>query len=71
MGYLAAMLYAVRPDNGLFTVKDRILAFAPEKKDEIVKAFIVLASAKPVVRRPFRPPTNNTPPHAKPKPITP
>lgn len=59
---MAAMLYAVRPKDGYFTVsesepgKPRRLVLDPAQKDRIIAAYIELASAKPVSRKLRRPP---------------
>lgn len=92
---LAAMVYAVRPESGMFKLSEpgaiqitengsmhfaagggthRRMELDPVRKEEIRKSFIDLCSAKPVVRRPFRPPSAVKPPPsppAKPKPATP
>ena len=57
---MAAVLYAVRPNENYFKVSDPIgkhrhLTLDPEQKDRIIAAYIELASAKPVARK-FRPP---------------
>lgn len=51
---MAAALYAVRLDSGLFQVSDNRLTFDPAQKDKIIATYIELATAKPVVpvRRP-------------------
>jgi len=59
-GAMAAVLYAVRPNENYFKVSDpsgklRRLTLDPAQKDRIIAAYIELASAKPVPRR-FRPP---------------
>lgn len=59
-GAMAAVLYAVRPNENYFKVSDpsgklRRLTLDPAQKDRITAAYIELASAKPVARR-FRPP---------------
>ncbi len=54
---MAAALYAVRPNSGLFQVKDRSLTVDPAQKDKILETYIELAAAKPIapVRRPKPP----------------
>jgi len=56
---LAAMLYAIRPDDGYFGVakKDKRsnLIFIPEKRDAVVQKFSEMVSAKPVFPNPRRP----------------
>ena len=49
---MAAVLYAVRPQEKYFQVQDRRLLLDPSQKDRIVKAYAELVSAKPVPRRP-------------------
>ena len=55
---LAAMLYAIRPDDGYFTVgkleKHSSLALVAAKHDEVIQKFTEMVSAKPVVVKPFR-----------------
>jgi purine nucleosidase len=57
---MAAMLYTVHPGDGYFKVSGSAqrgaLVFDPEQKDRIIKAYIEMASAKPVPRKPRRPP---------------
>jgi hypothetical protein len=57
---MAAMLYAVRPNDGYFKVsgsgKPRSLILDPEQKERIIRAYIEMVSAKPVARKPRRPP---------------
>jgi hypothetical protein len=57
---MAAMLYAIHPSDGYFKVSDsgkpRSLIFDPERKERIIRAYIEMASAKPVARKPRRPP---------------
>jgi hypothetical protein len=66
---LAAMLYAIRPDDGYFTVgkagKHSNLA-SVAKHDEVIQRFTEMVSAKPVVIRPFRkqPPVEEPPKEA-------
>jgi len=57
---MAAMLYAVHPGDGYFKVSGSAqrgsLVFDREQKERIIKAYIEMASAKPVPRKPRRPP---------------
>ncbi|MGA2133807.1 MAG: hypothetical protein ABSH50_16050 [Bryobacteraceae bacterium] len=53
---IAAVLYAARPKETYFKVVDGKLTFDPEQKDRIIRAYVELASAKPVPRKPRRPP---------------
>jgi hypothetical protein len=57
---MAAMLYAVHPNDGYFKLSGsgnrRELIFDPEQKDRILRAYVEMASAKPVARKPRRPP---------------
>jgi len=57
---MAAMLYAVRPNDGYFTLseggKPRSLIFDPEQKERVIRTYIEMASAKPVPRKPRRQP---------------
>jgi hypothetical protein len=59
---MAAMLYAVRPDDGYFQLSGsgnpRSLVLDPAQKDRIIKTYIEMASAKPVPRKPRRPPND-------------
>jgi hypothetical protein len=57
---MAAVLYAAHPDDGYFKLSDSgkraRLVFDPAQKDRIIKAYVELASAKPVPRKaPKRP----------------
>lgn len=56
---MAAMLYAVHPNEGYFKLSDsgkrRSLIFDPEQKERIIRAYVEMASAKPVARKPRRP----------------
>ncbi len=56
---MAAMLYAVHPEDGYFKLsgsgKRTRLVLDPEQKDRILKAYVELASAKPVPRKSKRP----------------
>lgn len=56
---MAAMLYAVHPDDGYFKLSgsgnQRELVLDPAQKDRIIKTYIEMASAKPVPRKPRRP----------------
>ncbi len=52
---MAAMLYAARPAQGYFQVAGGRLALDPAQKERILRAYIELASAKPVPRKPRRP----------------
>lgn len=45
---MAAVLYAVRPNSGLFTVSNNRLTFDPAQKDKIIETYVELATAKPV-----------------------
>jgi hypothetical protein len=47
---LAAALYAVRADQGLFTLNGRQLSFDPAQKEKIQQEYVELASTKPVGR---------------------
>jgi hypothetical protein len=53
---MAAMLYAVHPDDGYFKLSDsgkpRSLILDPEQKERIIRAYVEMASAKPVPRKP-------------------
>jgi hypothetical protein len=55
---LAAMLYAIRPEDGYFTVgkleKHSSLALVAAKHDEVIQKFTEMVRAKPVVVKPFR-----------------
>lgn len=51
---LAAMLYAIRPEDGYFTVQHNSLALVAAKHDEVIQKFTEMVSAKPVVVKPFR-----------------
>lgn len=57
---MAAVLYAAHPNDGYFKLSGsgtrRELVFDPEQKDRILKIYVELASAKPVPRKPRRPP---------------
>ncbi len=53
---LAAMLYAIRPEDGYFTVQRNALALVAAKHDEVIQKFTEMVSAKPVVVKPFRKP---------------
>jgi len=57
---MAAMLYAVHPNDGYFKISGsgnrRDLIFDPEQKERIIRTYIEMASAKPVPRKPRRPP---------------
>ncbi len=46
---MAAALYAVRPDSGLFQVSGNRLTFDPAQKGKIIATYIELATAKPFV----------------------
>ena len=61
-GDLAAMLYAVKSENGMFEVKDKRLTVVAGQAPKIVEAFVEMASAKPVPRQPFRRPPAAPPP---------
>ncbi|HVN03593.1 MAG TPA: hypothetical protein VMT86_04190 [Bryobacteraceae bacterium] len=56
---MAAMLYAVHPNDGYFKLSGsgnpRQLVLDPTQKDRIVGAYVELASAKPVPRKPKHP----------------
>lgn len=52
---MAAILYAARPKETYFKVTDGKLTFDSDQKDRIVKAYVDLASAKPVPRKSRRP----------------
>jgi hypothetical protein len=53
---MAAMLYAVHPSDGYFTLSGsgniRSLLLDPAQKERIIRTYIELASAKPVPRKP-------------------
>jgi hypothetical protein len=51
---LGAMLYAIRPEDGYFTVEHNSLALVAAKHDEVIQKFTEMVSAKPVVVKPFR-----------------
>lgn len=57
---MAAMLYAVHPNDGCFNLSGsgnrRNLILDPEQKERIIRTYIEMASAKPVPRKPRRPP---------------
>jgi hypothetical protein len=56
---MAAMLYAVHPNDGYFKLSDgkpRALIFDPEQKERIIRTYLEMASAKPVPRKPRKPP---------------
>jgi hypothetical protein len=57
---MAAMLYAVHPNDGYFklsgTGNPRALVLDPDQKERIIRTYIEMASAKPVARKPRRPP---------------
>src|ERR1019366_3921883 len=59
---MAAMLYAVRPNDGYFKLSGggvrRALILDPEQKERITRTYIEMASAKPVPRKPRRPPND-------------
>ena len=59
-GAMAAMLYAVHPNDGYFklsgTGNRRDLILDPEQKERIIRTYIEMASAKPVPRKPRHPP---------------
>ncbi|HTQ57679.1 MAG TPA: hypothetical protein VMI94_24595 [Bryobacteraceae bacterium] len=55
---MAAMLYAARPNENYFGVSGGKLVFDPRQKERVVTAYVELASAKPVPRKPHRPPAN-------------
>jgi hypothetical protein len=56
---MAAMLYAVHPNDGYFKLSGsgnrRELIFDPEQKDRILRTYVEMASAKPVARKPRHP----------------
>jgi hypothetical protein len=56
---MAAMLYAVHPNDGYFKLSGsgnpRVLVLDPEQKERIIRIYIEMASAKPVPRKPRRP----------------
>jgi len=56
---MAAMLYAVDPNDGYFKLTGsgnvRALSLDPEQKDRVIRAYIEMASAKPVPRKPRHP----------------
>lgn len=52
---MAAVLYAVRPNEGYFKVVDNKLQVDPAQIDRIVRVFTEIASAKPVPRQFRRP----------------
>jgi hypothetical protein len=59
---MAALLYAVRPKENYFGLSDagtadkhRSLILDPEQKERIIQAYIEMASAKPVPRKPRHP----------------
>jgi purine nucleosidase len=50
---MAAMLYAIQPDAGYFKVsegKPRRLLIDPARKEEVIRTYVEMASAKPVPR---------------------
>lgn len=57
---MAAMLYAINPNDGYFKLSGsgnrRDLLLDPEQKERIIRTYIEMASAKPVPRKPRRPP---------------
>jgi inosine-uridine nucleoside N-ribohydrolase len=57
---MAAMLYAVHPGDGYFTLSGSgnrsSLVLDPEQKERIIRTYVEMASAKPVPRKPRRPP---------------
>ncbi len=59
---MAAMLYAVRPNDGYFKLseseagKPRRLLLDPSQKERVIAAYVEMASAKPVPRKPRHPP---------------
>ena len=57
---MAAMLYAVHPNDGCFNLSGsgnrRNLILDPEQKERIIRTYIEMASARPVPRKPRRPP---------------
>ena len=66
-GELAAVLYAVRPDEKAFALSEpvgkiRQLMLEPAEKERLQRLYIELASAKPVLRQPrFRRPVVEEP----------
>ena len=56
---MAAMLYAVHPEDGYFKLSDngtpRNLILDPGQKERILRTYIEMASAKPVARKPRHP----------------
>jgi hypothetical protein len=56
---MAAMLYAVHPNDGYFKLSGsgnrRELVLDPEQKERIIRTYTEMASAKPVPRKPRRP----------------
>jgi len=59
---MAAMLYAVHPNDGYFKLSGggnpRSLILDPDQKERIIRTYIEMASAKPVPRKPRRPPAD-------------
>jgi len=59
---MAAMLYAVHPEDGYFklsgTANPRALVLDPEQKERIIRTYIEMASARPVPRKPRHPPVD-------------
>jgi hypothetical protein len=59
---MAAMLYAVHPNDGYFKLSGggnpRSLILDPGQKERIIHTYIEMASAKPVPRKPRRPPAD-------------
>lgn len=57
---MAAMLYAAHPNDGYFKPSGsgnrRALVLDPEQKERIIRTYVEMASAKPVPRKPRRPP---------------
>jgi hypothetical protein len=57
---MAAMLYAVHPNDGYFKLSGSgnrsNLVLDPEQKERILRTYTEMASAKPVPRKPRRPP---------------
>jgi|SRR5579862_3606387 len=53
---MAAVLYAVRPKEKYFQLSDGKVLLDPAQKENIIRAYIDLASAKPVPRKPRKPP---------------
>jgi hypothetical protein len=57
---MAAMLYAVHPNDSYFKLSgsgnQRALVLDPEQKERIIRTYTEMASAKPVPRKPRRPP---------------